>query len=120
MAALGDIRHIAEIEFADIVVDAALLREKLRLFLRDGSFVDIWLSKRLADRFGFHWERRHLDGAMYRYDNFPDIAWVDITTYPRHFHNGSQNAVEAAPFPAGVLVGFRSFMVFVRQQIESG
>lgn len=117
MIVLGDIRHIAEIEFADIVLDAVPLSEKLRLFLYDGSFVDVWLSKRLTDRFGFHWERNHLDGTMYRYDNFPDSAWEGISTYPCHFHNGSQNAVEAAPFPTEILDGFRGFMDFVRDQI---
>ncbi|WP_423225699.1 hypothetical protein [Candidatus Amarolinea aalborgensis] len=37
-----------------------------------------------------------------------------MSTYPRHFHNGSQNDVEAAPFSADLLIGFRQFMDFVR------
>lgn len=105
--------RIAEIEFSEIVVDSAILGEKLRLFLKDSSAVDIWLSRTLEDRFGFHWERRHLDGTFYRYDNFPDTAWKFAETYPRHFHNGSQNAVEAVPFSPGLEEGFRGFLRFV-------
>jgi len=82
--------------------------------LIDDSIVDIWLSRRLVGRFGFHWERRHLDGTMQRYDNFPSSAWRDVATYPRHFHNGSQDAVEAAPFAGELPESFREFMNFVR------
>ena len=60
---LSDLRRLAELEYGDIVVDSQMLSEKLRLFLFDTSFVDIWLSRRLPNRFGFHWERRHLDGS---------------------------------------------------------
>ncbi|MCC6298918.1 MAG: hypothetical protein IT314_06445 [Anaerolineales bacterium] len=92
--------------------------EKLRLFLTDTSLVDVWLSRALKDRFGFHWERRHLDGTFYRYDNFPDTAWKFAKTFPRHFHNGSQNAVEAAPFPSDVTEGFREFLRFVAKKMK--
>ncbi|WP_423226247.1 toxin-antitoxin system TumE family protein [Candidatus Amarolinea aalborgensis] len=110
----SELRRIAELEYGDLVVDSQPLSEKLRLFLSDGSMVDIWLSRTLPDRFGLHWERRHLDNTFYRYDNFPNTAWRNVSTYPRHFHNGSQNDVEAAPFSADLLTGFRQFMDFVR------
>ena len=64
---LNDLRRIAEIEFGHLVIDSQPLGEKTRLFLNDGSYIDLWLSRRLQERFGFHWERRHLDGTMYRY-----------------------------------------------------
>ena len=110
--------RIAEIEFSEIVTDSARLGEKLRLFLHDTSYIDIWLSRVIEDRFGFHWERRHLDGSLYRYDNFPDSAWRTVDTYPRHFHNGSQDIVEAAPFPPDLLEGFRDFMRFVVAKLK--
>jgi len=31
---------------------------------------------------------------MFRHDNFPDINWRIVPTFPKHFHNGSQDAVE--------------------------
>jgi hypothetical protein len=111
---LNELRRIAEVEFGNLVTDSQSLGEKLRLFLDDGSHVDAWLSRTLPDRFGFHWERRHLDGTFYRYDNFPNTAWRDIETFPRHFHNGSQDMVQSAPFSADTLAGFRDFMRFIR------
>lgn len=109
--------RIAEIEFSGIVMDSALLGGKLRLFINDTSYIDIWLSHTLEDRFGFHWERRHLDGTFYRYDNFPDTAWRSVNTYPRHFHNGSQDAVESAPFLVDIMEGFRDFLRFAAEKL---
>jgi len=119
MIALPDIRRIAEIEFGKFVVDSQPLGEKLRLFIHDGSYIDVWLSRKLSNRFGFHWERRHLDGTLYRYDNFPDTDWQDVATYPFHFHNGAQDIVEAAPFSTEPLIGFRDFMRFVQLSVET-
>ena len=110
--------RIAEIEFSEIVTDSAPLGEKLRLFINDTSYIDVWLSHTLKDRFGFHWERRHLDGTIYRYDNFPDTAWREVKTYPRHFHNGSQDAVEAAPFSDDLTEGFRGFLRFAAEKLR--
>jgi len=61
---LEDFRRIAEIEFGSLVADSQPLGEKLRLFLSDGSYLEVWLSRPLHERFGFHWERRHLDGTF--------------------------------------------------------
>jgi len=69
---LAELSRIAELEFADCVTQSEELGAKVRLFLCDGSYVDVWASQRIANRFGFHWERRHIDGCIYRLDNFPD------------------------------------------------
>lgn len=118
-ASLDDLRRIAEVEFGNLVTDSQHLGEKLRLFLTDGSYMDLWLSRKLSDRFGFHWERRHIDQTFYRYDNFPNTAWGNVNTYPYHFHDGSQSAVEAAPFAVDVLTGFRDFMRFAEAELKS-
>jgi hypothetical protein len=110
--------RIAEIEFSGIVSDSARMGEKLRLLLNDTSYIDIWLSHTLKDRFGLHWERRHLDGTFYRYDNFPDTEWHTVNTYPRHFHNGSQDVVESAPFSSDLTEGFRDFLRFVAGKMK--
>ena len=111
--------RIAEIEFSEIVSDSARMEEKLRLLLVDASYIDIWLSHTLKDRFGFHWERRHLDGTFYRYDNFPDTEWRAVNTYPHHFHNGSQEAVESATFSKDLTEGFRDFLRFAAAKVKS-
>ncbi len=52
------LREIAEVEFADIVVEAWVpdLNE-LRIILTDSSFMDVWFSLKLQDRYSLHWER---------------------------------------------------------------
>ena len=120
MVTLNEIRRIAEVEFASIVTDAEVMGVKLRIILTDTSYVDVWLSKKLENRFGFHWERGHVDGTIYRYDNFPDTDWKHIPTYPFHFHNGAQDAVEAPFFSQDVIQGFRDFMGFVEAKVEGG
>jgi len=118
MVTLDDFRRVAEIEFGDLIADSQPLGEKLRLYLGDGSYIDLWLSRRLHERFGFHWERRHLDGTFYRYDNFPNTAWRDIASYPYHFHAGSQDTVISTPFATDPLAGFREFMNFVAAKVR--
>ena len=113
MSSLARLRRIAEVEFAAVVVQTDIVGSKLRILLTDTSYVDVWVSRKLGGRFGFHWERRHLDGRIYRYDNFPDTHWRGVLTFPFHFHNGDQSTVVAAPFDLTVEQGFREFMTFV-------
>jgi len=103
MPSIHDLEKIAKIEFADIVVSTMFIDHKLRIFLTDSSFIDVNLSQRLPDKFGFHWERMNQSCEVFRYDNFPDPSWKNVSTYPYHFHNGTQEAVEAASFPLDVI-----------------
>ncbi|MBN1147472.1 MAG: hypothetical protein JXA78_09460 [Anaerolineales bacterium] len=117
MSDLNLLRRIAEVEFTAIVVQSGILENKLRVFLTDNSYVDVWVSRKLSDRFGFHWERRHLDGRLYRYDNFSDTNWSGVSTFPYHFHDGDQDNVVAAPFSRDIEQGFREFMTFVQRML---
>ncbi len=115
MNSLEIVQRIADVEFASIVTQTDLLGVKLRILLTDTSYVDVWASCKLQGRFGIHWERRHLDGRIYRYDNFPDTDWAQVATFPFHFHDGDQNNVIAASFAPTLEQGFRDFMLFVRK-----
>lgn len=115
---LEEIRLIAEVEFLSIVDYAEPMGAKLRLVLSDSSYVDVWLSRKLKGRFGFHWERRHIDGYFYRYDNFPNTNWLNVSTYPYHFHDGSQDNVVVSPFDQEISQGFREFMAFVESKLS--
>ena len=117
MNPLDLLRRIAEVEFAAIVVQTDALGAKLRVLLTDGSYVDVWASRKLSGRFGFHWERRHIDGRAFRYDNFPDTNWAHVATFPFHFHNGDQDPVVASPFATTMEQGFREFMAFVQRRM---
>lgn len=52
---LRKLAEMVEREFPDIV-EFAEVTHKLRIFIVDGSFVDVWLSKRL-NRYAYHWEK---------------------------------------------------------------
>jgi len=118
MPTIEDLKRIAEIEFADIVKNIYQIEYKLRIIFIDNSFLDAFLSQRLTQRFGFHWECMDVPKTFYRYDNFPDKKWQSLNTFPHHFHNGSHNAVEASPFPLTAVEGFRAFMEFVRKKLK--
>lgn len=118
MSSLAQLRRIAEVEFAAIVVQTDVLGAKLRILLTDSSYVDVWVSRMLSERLGFHWEWRHLDGCIYRYDNFPDTNWSNVATFPAHWHDGVQDNVVAAPFATAPEQGFREFMAFVQARIS--
>ena len=115
---LNELQRIAELEFAAIVIDSQLLGEKLRLYITDDSLIDIWVARKQQDRFGFHWERRHLDGTIYRYDNFPDTDWQAVNTYPYHFHDGTQDNVVASPFSSEIRSAFREFLGFAQAKLN--
>ncbi|MFV9646155.1 MAG: toxin-antitoxin system TumE family protein [Desulfobacterales bacterium] len=118
MATIVDLKRIAEVEFFDIVKESFMITCKLRIILIDNSFIDVNLSKSLPGKFGFHWECRDAAGAVFRYDNFPDKSWKNVSTFPYHFHKGSQKNVTSSPFPLAVIDGFRAFMEFVRSKVK--
>jgi hypothetical protein len=114
------LREIAEVEFADIVVEAWVpdLHE-LRVILTDGSFVDVWFSLKLRDRYSFHWERRAIDGTIYRHDNAPHRRWQAVVTFPRHFHNGSETNVSESYLSAVPEEALREFLAFARDRMST-
>jgi hypothetical protein len=120
MVELTLLARIIDIEYHDIMQGASqVYHDKIRAYLLDGSFIDIWFSKKMAGRFSYHWERRHLDESLYRHDNFPDPRWKNVSTYPKHFHDGSQAQVSASSIDDDPLKGLRQFMDFVRSRILS-
>ena len=111
---LNKLKRVVDIEYSDIVRDSDIFHDKLRVFIIDDSIVDIWFSKKVPGRFSYHWERRHIDGKIYRHDNFPDPRWKGISTFPKHFHNGSQNQVQDSRINDNPLSGVHEFMDFVK------
>jgi hypothetical protein len=118
MLTIERLKRIAEVEFADIVKDTHQVSYKLRIVLINNSFIDVYLSQIIPDKFGFHWECMDESKTFYRYDNFPDKNWQSVSTFPHHFHKGSQDSVEASPFPLSPIEGFRAFMEFIRNKLK--
>lgn len=113
------LRQIAELEFADIVVEAFSPDvNEWRIFLADGSFVDVWFSLKLEGRYSYHWERHAVDGTIYRHDNAPHRRWEGVETFPRHFHNGSEENVTASYISDDPDQALREFLEFVRRKIQ--
>ncbi|MBU1749711.1 MAG: hypothetical protein KKA73_18660, partial [Chloroflexi bacterium] len=110
--------EIAQVEFADIVLEALILDiNELRIILSDGSFVDVWYSLKLPDRYSYHWERRALDGTIYRHDNAPHKRWQSIATFPGHFHDGSETDVVESHISQNPEKALREFLILVRERI---
>ncbi|MCX7854403.1 MAG: DUF6516 family protein [Anaerolineae bacterium] len=113
------LRQIAEMEFADIVVEAFSPDvNELRIFLVDDSFVDVWFSLKLERRYSYHWERRGIDGTIYRHGNAPHKRWEGIETFPRHFHDGSEENVRESYISEEPEQALRDFLEFVRKKIQ--
>jgi len=109
------LREVAQVEFVDIVVEAIIPDiNELRIILTDGSFGDVWFSLKLQGRYSFHWERRALDGKIYRHDNAPHKRWESVATFPRHFHDGSEINVSESHLSEVPEEALREFLAFVR------
>lgn len=112
--------RIAEIEFSDIVLSTQNLGNKLRIYLKDTSFIDFFFTTRLeTQRFSMHWERRHINTGIYRMDNTPDKNWKKVKTFPLHFHNKIYENVGIPPFLVNkqdsLHAFFRRFLQFARE-----
>lgn len=116
---LETIKEIIENQFLDIVEDILTpSEEKLRVVLKDKSFIDFRISQSVKNRFDFHWERRHIDGSIFRYDNFPDIRFKKLKGFPYHFHYKKENEAVESKFRKTLPAGFVDFMNFARDYLE--
>jgi len=114
------LKQIVDNEFAKYVNDVQEpFINELRIKLNDDSFVDVWYSINLENRYSYHWERKHIDGSIYRHDNAPHIKWKDIETFPKHFHNKSEENVEASYISDKPENAIREMMNFVKNKIEN-
>ncbi len=118
------LRRIVEQEFSDIIVYAAIEAlptgdaRKLRLHAIDGSFIDVFVS--ITGRYSYHWQRTETAGnALYRHDNAPHASWRTVSTFPKHFHDGSELNVVASYLSSDPLQAIREFCTFVRQVLQA-
>lgn len=111
---------MAENEFDDIVTrtrfvgGSQISPDKLRLDLKDRSFIDIWLSS--DGDYAYHWERRRQTGEIYRWDNAPHHPF--ISTFPDHFHKGNEYTVTESRLGTSQEDRLRHVLTFARQHME--
>jgi hypothetical protein len=90
----------------------------MRVILVDSSFIEIFTSYSKLGRWAFHWERKHIDGTIYRHDNIPHKSWISISTFPWHFHNKSEDNVVKSEFNENPVINLRKFFDFVREILK--
>lgn len=93
MPTLGDrlrtLARVAQEEFGDLLDSPPLiLDDRIRLLIRDGSFLEIRYP--LKSKYSFYWQR---EKQMYRFNTAAHHK--EIATFPRHLHNGREDQVEA-------------------------
>ncbi len=105
-------------DFADIVKGTKVVEGKLRLLLKDHSFIDIWLSVKKKGVYAYHWERRDIDGTIYRYNNLPDREARKLKTYPHHFHNKTEKNVVESDLSDNPSKAIKDLLKFARSVVK--
>jgi hypothetical protein len=104
--------------FPEIVVSIDEPYGKLRIYLVDGSFLDVWLSYKIPKRYAYHWEHRHIDGKVHRHDNRPHESLKHIKTYPKHFHNETENNTQESYISEKPEEALIYFLNFIKEKIQ--
>ena len=105
------IREVAKVELASGVV------EKVRVVFVDSSFLDIYWSP--SGRYSLHYERRHINGTVYRHDNAPHKKHQHVKTFPKHFHRGSEDRVEESYLPEDPIEAVEYFLRFILNLVRA-
>lgn len=109
------LKNIAIMEFPDIVISSHIIAgplntpKSLRMFFIDDSFLEIWIS---GKKYSYHWQRR--DKTLYRHDNAPHIKHKHLKTFPKHFHEGSENNVKESNVDDDPNNALRDFLKFIK------
>lgn len=109
--------EIALKHFHEIISGCETVDGKLRLMVTDGSYIDVWLSEKRKGTYAYHWERRGIDGTIYRHNNLPDPHARALKTFPKHFHDGSEQTLAESSISNDPEDALRDFLSFVRRKI---
>ena len=114
----NELAVIAETKFPDVVLHTRIMGGKLRLHIVDGSYLDIWFSMKIKGRFAYHWERRIINGGIYRCDNRPHEKLKHMRSHPKHYHDGSDEKISESKFSEDPKDVLREFLQIVRTKIH--
>jgi hypothetical protein len=74
----------------------------------------------LHKRNSVHWERTLGDAKfVYRHDNAPHAAWTYVTTFPKHFHDGTEDNVVASYISSEPQQALREFCRYIRSVLRT-
>ena len=110
--------QIARVEFEDIAHDVMMVGRKLRITIKDDGFVDVWHSGDVRNRYKYHWVKDEMKEEIYRHDNAPDARWKHLSTFPKHFHDGSEERVGESSINDDPAQAVREFLLFVREKLS--
>jgi len=113
------LREIALSDFADIVEATLSIEGKLRILLKDESYIDIWLSIKREGIYAYHWERKNIDGTIYRYNNIPDKDAKKLKTFPKHFHEKTDDNILENNLSDKPKEAIRTVLEFARKVIKN-
>ncbi|KPA17536.1 hypothetical protein MHK_002250 [Candidatus Magnetomorum sp. HK-1] len=88
---------------------------KLRINLIDGSIIDIFYS--ISGKYSYHWERRTINGSLYRHDNAPHSKWRTVNTFPKHFHYKTNTNVIESNINKDPIIAIEEFFEFIKQTL---
>ena len=117
------IKENIELRFPDILKSTELIQgaagriRKLRLYLIDNSFVDIWYSS--DGSYSYHWEQQNIRNATYRHDNAPHKKWQNVSSFPKHCHDGNQENVTESFLPDDPESAVEEFLRVVRERMAA-
>jgi len=94
---IAKLKEFIESNYSTLVQSVEIRHlNELRVYFHEGSFLEIWYSVKLENRYSYHWERRNVSGKIYRHDNSPHIKWKHVISYPKHFHfETEENVIES-------------------------
>ncbi len=114
-----EIQNLIENNYPEIVSRVDVVHSnQLRVYLIDSSYLDIWFSLKLLNRYSYHWERKNIDGTIYRHDNAPHLKWKNILTFPKHFHNKTEDNVEESHISDIPQKAVKEMLNFIKNNIK--
>ncbi len=114
--------NIAVTEFGTVIESGEIFYThgkvpwKLRLYLCDCSYIDIYYS--IKGKYSYHWNNRPVSNKIYRNNNAPHKKWKYISTFPKHFHNGSEETVVESHISEDPELALREFLSFVVKHMK--
>ena len=83
----------------------------------DSGFLDIYWSP--SGRYSLHYERRHIDGTVYRHDNASHKKHQHVKTFPKHFRRVGEDRVEGSYLPEDPIEAIEYFLRFTLSLIRA-
>ena len=112
--------HTIVLEEYSNIVESVLIKDsnELRIIVIDSSYIDVWFSPLNTGKYSYHWERKAIDGTIYRHDNTPHLKWKFLRTFPKHFHKKTENNVKESYLNDLPENAIREVMNFVRNTLH--